>query len=171
MGAASGAQAGDEFLIRPTGNAARDLALVVLDPLKLTAAGVLRSEVMDNANTGGPNLGNASISQPTVSDVSTLDTSTSISMVYDTANKQFQLNVDMDGDGNPDTLAYDPATDSSGKSFVLSGNYGDPAFSVSGDPQDGDSFLITFNQGGVADNRNALQMALLQHGGQFFTGQ
>jgi flagellar hook-associated protein 1 FlgK len=84
-------------------------------------------------------------------------------MVYDAANKQFQLNVDMDGDGNPDTLAYDPATDSGGKSFVLSGNYGDPAFSVSGDPQDGDSFLITFNQGGVADNRNALQMALMQH--------
>ncbi len=159
----AGAQSGDEFLIRPTRNAARDLALEVIDPLKLTAAGVLRSEVMDNANTGGPNLGNASVSQPTVSDVSTLDTATSISMVYDAANKQFQLDVDMDGDGNPDTLAYDPAIDSGGRSYQLSGDYGDPAFSVSGDPQDGDSYLITFNQGGVGDNRNALQMAQMQH--------
>ena len=158
----AGAQAGDEFLIRPTRNAARDLSLEITDPLKLAAAGVLRTEVLDNAG-GGPNLGNASVSQPTVSDVSTLDTATSISMVYDAANRWFLLNVDMDGDTNPDTLAYDPATDSGGKSFQLLGNYGDPAFSISGDPQDGDSFLITFNQGGVGDNRNALQMAQMQH--------
>jgi len=159
----AGAQLGDEFLIRPTRNAARDLALEIIDPLKLTAAGVLRSEVMDNANTGGPNLGNASVSQPTVSDVSTLDTNTNITMVYDEANKLFQLNVDMDGDSNPDTLAYDPATDSNGKSFQLLGDYGDPAFSISGDPRDGDSYLITFNRGGVGDNRNALQLARMQH--------
>ena len=158
----AGAQAGDEFLIRPTRNAARDLALDVTDPLKLSAAGVLRSEVLDNASTGGPNLGNASVSQPTVSDVSTLDTATSISMVYDAANKQFQLNIDMDGDGNPDTLAYDPDTDS-GKSIQPWNDFGYPTFSISGDPQNGDGFLITFNQNGVADNRNALQMAHMQH--------
>ena len=154
-------QLGDEFLILPTRNAARDLALEITDPEKLAAAGFLRSEVTGNAD--GPNLGNASVSQPTVSDVSTLDTSTNISMVYDATNKQFQLNVDMDGDGNPDTLAYDPATDSGGKSFQLLGNYGDPTFSISDDPQDGDSFLITFNRGGVGDNRNALQLAQMQH--------
>src|SRR5690606_3956957 len=34
--------------------------------------------------------------------------------------------------------------------------------SVSGRPQTGDSFSLTFNQSGVSDNRNALKLADLQ---------
>src|SRR5690606_20439906 len=34
---------------------------------------------------------------------------------------------------------------------------------LSGLPLDGDSFTVSFNKGGVADNRNALLMSELQH--------
>lgn len=83
------------------------------------------------------------------------------SLAFDAGNNRFA--VDLDGDGITDTtLAYDPAADSSGKDFTLAG-YGDPSFTLSGSPADGDRFSIEFNSGGVGDNRNALAMAQLQH--------
>jgi len=146
---------GDKFLIRPSRDGAEALTLQINDPRKFAAAGPLR------AISDGANQGTAAISQPSVSDASTISTTTSISLAFDAGNNRFD--VDLDGDGLTDTtLAYDPAVDSAGKDFTLAG-YGDPSFTLSGSPADGDQFTIEFNTGGVGDNRNALAMAELQH--------
>ncbi len=155
------ATAGDQFLVRPTRDAAAQLSLQVSDPRAIAAAGALRSRNTDNSITNGPNLGTGVVSPPTVTDASTINSGTSISLTFDAANNRFQLNVDLDGDGNNDTLAYDPQNDSAGKPFTLNG-LGDPSFTISGVPKDGDSFVIEFNAGGVGDNRNALAMSSLQ---------
>jgi flagellar hook-associated protein 1 FlgK len=55
-------------------------------------------------------------------------------------------------------LAYDPTTESNGKTFTLGGF----DFTVSGIPQDGDELIIENNVNGSGDNRNALALAGLQ---------
>ena len=59
------------------------------------------------------------------------------------------------------TIAYDPATQSSGASFTFAG-YGGMTFTVSGVPAEGDQFIIENNTNGEGDNRNALAMAAIQ---------
>jgi flagellar hook-associated protein 1 FlgK len=61
------------------------------------------------------------------------------------------------------TIAYDPATQSSGLNITLGGAFNGISFTVSGVPQNGDTFVITDNTGGVSDNRNALLMTDLQN--------
>ncbi|MCB1859778.1 MAG: flagellar hook-associated protein FlgK [Gammaproteobacteria bacterium] len=157
---AGAADPGDEFLIQPTRNAPLFMELQINDPRRLAAAGPLRAGPDGNRNDPGPNQGDASVSQPRVSNAASIDSATNISLVFDANNNRFD--VDLDGNGAVDLqLAYDPSTDGNGKQFVLAG-YGDPAFSVSGSPVDGDSFVISFNQGGIGDNRNALALAELQ---------
>jgi flagellar hook-associated protein 1 FlgK len=146
------ANGGDDFLVRPTRNGAEALTLQISDPRKFAAAGPLR------AAPDAANRGNGTVSQPAVSDVSSLTTSTNITLTFDATLNQF--NVDLGG-GSTTTLSYNPDTDSGGR-LTLPG-HGNPAFSMTGTPADGDRFNIQFNTNGVGDNRNALLMAELQH--------
>ena len=63
-------------------------------------------------------------------------------------------------------LAYNPASESGGKSFTLGGF----DFSVSGAPQAGDALSIVNNTGGSGDNRNALALASLQTSNTLYGG-
>ncbi len=151
---------GDEFLIQPTRNIAEEFRLQISDPRQFAAAGPLRSIPRGNQNVPGPTTGDAVLSQPGIDDAAGIDPATNIGLVFDAANKRFD--VDMDDDGVTDVqLAYDPASDANGKQFTLAGS-GNPTFSISGTPADGDSFAIEFNGNGVGDNRNALSLAQLQ---------
>ena len=79
----------------------------------------------------------------------------------------------MDGNGTADdpgfrvtggpggTIAYDPVTESGGKTFTFPA-YGGVSFSFSGIPSEGDQFIIENNINGEGDNRNALAMAGIQ---------
>jgi flagellar hook-associated protein 1 FlgK len=62
--------------------------------------------------------------------------------------------------------AFDPAVDNTGKTFTLTGTTAPETFEFSfklaGVPNTGDSFTFSPNTAGVADNRNALQLAALQ---------
>jgi len=55
-------------------------------------------------------------------------------------------------------VAYDPGTQAAGLDVTLAGM----RFTVSGQPQDGDSFILENNTGGSGDNRNALALAGLR---------
>jgi flagellar hook-associated protein 1 FlgK len=59
------------------------------------------------------------------------------------------------------TLAYNPATESAGKTFTFAA-HGGFTFSVSGTPSTGDTFTIQNNSNGSGDNRNALALVGLQ---------
>ena len=155
------AAAGDRFLVQPTRDAAEQITLLINDPARFAAAAPLRAQPGLNANTGSGNGGSGSITQPSAGTLAGLPLGAGITLTFDAAGSQF--NVDLDGNlaTTEMTLAYNPATQSAGAPFTIPG-FGDAAFSFRGVPADGDRFVIQNNSGGVGDNRNALAMAGIQ---------
>ncbi len=134
------AQAGDRFLVEPTGNAVQGLSLLTNDPAKIAAAGPLVT-----AAAAG-NKGTASIAGATVPNTA--------------AWTRGNYTLSFSG-----PAAY-TITDASGAT-VQSGAYtpGTPisfngiSVSLNGTPAAGDSFTIDDNANGTGDNSNALQLA------------
>ncbi len=158
--------AGDKFYVQPTRDAAAGIDLQITDPRSFAAASPLRIKQATNADTGNLNAGSGVLTQPVVTDTTNL-------LLTGPASITLQWRADVDGDGTADdpgfrvtggpggTITYDPATESSGKSFTFAG-YGGMTFSVSGVPSEGDQFIIENNTNGEGDNRNALAMAGIQ---------
>lgn len=143
---------GDTFLIQPTRQGATLFDVVLNDAESFAAASPLRSQ---EALT---NIGSSDIDGLTVTDASGLPLASQVTLTF---------NPDALGPGTPGydvtgiaggPLAYDPATESNGKTFTLGGF----DFTVSGIPQDGDELIIENNVNGSGDNRNALALAGLQ---------
>jgi flagellar hook-associated protein 1 FlgK len=136
------AQAGDQFLVEPTGNAVAGMSLLTTDPSKIAAAGPLVAAATSS------NTGSASIASATVPDMTAWTR------------------------GNYTLSFTDPTdytvTDASGNT-VATGTYtaGTPIsfnginVSLNGTPAAGDSFTVDDNAGGTGDNSNALQMAAI----------
>ncbi|PCJ91456.1 MAG: flagellar hook-associated protein FlgK [Porticoccaceae bacterium] len=151
---------GDTFLIQPTRQGATLFEVVLNRAEDFAGASPLRSqEILTN-------IGSASIDDLTVNDASALPLASQVTLTF---------NPDALGAGIPGfdvtgiaggPLAYDPTSESNGKSFSLGGF----EFTLSGDPQVGDELIIENNLNGSGDNRNALALAGLQttnllHGG------
>jgi flagellar hook-associated protein 1 FlgK len=149
---AGAAAEGDSFLIQPTLQGASLFELALSRPEDFAAASPLRSqEVLTN-------IGSGSIGELNVTDASALPLASAVTLTF---------NPDALGPGVPGydvagiaggPLAYDPSTESNGKTFTLGGF----DFTVSGTPQSGDELIIENNQNGTGDNRNALALAGLQ---------
>lgn len=139
---------GDEFKIRPTRFAARDIDLVTNDPREVAAAAPIIGQA-DFANTG-----NATIT-PGIVDATTqppVDVNLQQPVTI-TFTGPATFDVVGVGTGNPVGIAY-----TSGG--VIS--YNGWEVQISGTPAAGDVFTITPNTGGVSDNRNALLLGELQ---------
>ena len=139
---------GDEFKIRPTRFAARDIDLITNDPREVAAAAPIIGQA-DFANTG-----NATIT-PGVVDATTqppVDVNLQQPVTI-TFTGPATFDVVGVGTGNPVGVAY-----TSGG--VIS--YNGWEVQISGTPAAGDVFTITPNTGGVSDNRNALLLGELQ---------
>ena len=143
---------GDSFLVQPTRQGASLFDVVLNRPEDFAAASPLRSQ----AALG--NIGTGDIESITVNDVAGLPLATPVTLTF---------NPDALGPGVPGfdvvgiaggPLAYDPATESGGKTFSLGGF----EFTASGDFQNGDELTIENNTGGTGDNRNALLLSGLQ---------
>ena len=157
---------GDKFFIRPTRNAAEQISLQITDPRGFAAAAPLRVRQANNADSGSLNAGSAVLAQPSVTGIANLPLTTPASITL-------QWRADVDGNGTADdpgfrvtggpggTVAYDPVTESGGKTFTFPA-YGGVSFSFSGIPSEGDQFIIENNINGEGDNRNALAMAGIQ---------
>lgn len=144
---ASGAPSvGDSFLVQPTRFAARDLRPAITDPALIAAAAPVRSTAA-LANTG-----NAKISAGVVSSVANLPLPTPVTLTYDRAANQFVATGAVPGAG---PFAYTP-----GQAITFNGM----TFTITGTPDNGDTFTIANNTAGVADGRNALRLAQLQTG-------
>ncbi len=160
---ATGAVAGDRFLIQPTRNGAESLSLLVNDVRRLAAAGPLQSQPATDVNGNPTNTGNAVISLPAVANSNGLPLAPAMGLTFSSdvdgaGNPGYTLN---NGPATPTYLLYDPATESAGKTFQIDA-FGEMSFTISGIPQDGDSFIIDNNTNGSSDNRNALSLADLQ---------
>lgn len=148
---------GDSFLIRPTRNAAgAGLTVNLQRPSQIAAAAPVRSGEATNANGMPVNTGSGAISQPKVSNSTNMPLASPITLKFDAGNNQFLVN-----NGAGGAIPYNPANDSDGRSYTLAG-FGGMTFSMSGVPDDGDSFVIERNSGSQGDNRNALNLGQLQ---------
>lgn len=140
---------GDTFFIRPTGNAARDISLLVNDPSKIAAAAPMR------ANAALANLGNGKISAGVVNMPLPVDPNVQapVSIVFNNPPTTFTVT------GAVPDVAATPMIYTDGADI----SYNGWTVKISGTPKAGDSFSVGPNTNAVGDNRNALLIAGLQN--------
>ncbi|MCB1955026.1 MAG: flagellar hook-associated protein FlgK [Rhodocyclaceae bacterium] len=171
LGAAASLVDGDQFLIQPTRNSARDLAVAIQDTRLVAAADpVVGNTTLANAGTGNLSevhtvvLGNMdglpADNKPDFNDIVMTFNSASNTLTPAATGLSFI----------PATLSFNPATDAAGKTFTLAANRSGVAFEVefkiSGVPSNGDTFTLSANSSasdiGVSDNRNMVALGELQ---------
>lgn len=155
------AASGDTYLIQPTRLAASQFEVKLARPEDFAAASPLRGQ------SQLANLGSADIEGLSVTDTTGLPLAGPVTLTFNPD----ALGVGVPGfdvtgiAGGP--LAYDPATDSTGKSFSLGGF----EFTITGQPQAGDDLVIENNTNGSGDNTNALALVSLQNDRQLLGGK
>lgn len=152
------ANAGDSFELRPTRSAARDITLLIDDTKRIAAGAPLRA-TESITNLGSAQLNKLDATAGATTDLAAVLAGGAVTMTYDSTVPGYTLSGALAG-----SLAYDPATESAGKTFDLGAidpDYAGITFRLSGVPLHGDSFTISPNYDGVGDNGNALKLAAL----------
>ncbi|MCB1671536.1 MAG: flagellar hook-associated protein FlgK [Gammaproteobacteria bacterium] len=152
------AVAGDRFVFNPARSAASEFDLVVSDPRRIAAAAPVGA-VTTAANAGSAQLTGLAV-DPSVTPGLPLATPVTLTFDADALGAGVPGFIVSGGPGGISPLAYDPVTESTGKDLVLGTTGID--FSINGIPQDGDTFVISNNNGATGDNRNALLIGALQ---------
>ncbi|MBZ0332795.1 flagellar hook-associated protein FlgK [Marinobacter sp. AL4B] len=165
---------GDEYLIQPSRNAAANIALNVRREEDLAFASPIRASAAEE------NLGTASISQGKMLDVRNPNTNALLPGfqtrgelangpiniefgAYDSTNETYSYTITDRTNNVLETGSYDPKK----VNTFFSDNPSDGAlyqgyqFEMTGEPAEGDEFVIDFNKNGVSDNRNAELLAAL----------
>ena len=170
--------AGDRFRVMPTRNAGQDIRADMKRPEELAFAAPLKSQ------TSPANIGTGVISQPTL--ITTIDIYDPVAQAdLETSLRNAPpLRIVM-GAGGGATQGYD-VVDINGNvidtgvivpgqnnalTITVPATAGPPAVpvpfdyevTISGRPQSGDNFSVSFNTNGVSDNRNALKLIDLQN--------
>jgi flagellar hook-associated protein 1 len=144
--ASGAAAAGDSYLIQPTRNAARDIAMNLSDPALIAAAAPIRTAAA-STNTGSGVINAGTVNAPPPPNANLQQT---VTIAFTGANT---FSVSGTGTGNPVGVAYTPGANITYNGWTIQ---------IAGAPAAGDVFTIARNSGGVADGRNALLMAGLQ---------
>lgn len=140
--------AGDSFLIQPTRNAARNIALAIQDPGAIAAGMGMRTTAL-TANTG-----TGKIDAGAVVDKSYLPLPSAITLTFDSTLNQFTVSGAVPAVGN---ISYNPTTQTS-----LKVNFNGLSFTLSGKPANGDAFVLANNLSGVSDSRTIQLLGSLQ---------
>jgi flagellar hook-associated protein 1 len=154
---------GDRFALKPSSTASRTLTMATTRPEDIALASPVRTE-FTLANLGNAKVENLKVTNTTPVSFPTygFDTPSGLingpwTMTY-TATDTFQI---VDNLGNPvATAAY--GSNQYQNIFAQAGVNVGFDFSVSGVPSIGDTFSISFNDGGFNDNRNGLALSALQ---------
>lgn len=137
---------GDSWLLQPTRNGARDIGVAISDTAKIAAAApiVTRSTF---TNTGSGTISAGSVNMPPPPNANLLQP------VTITFTSSTTFDVTGTGTGNPTGVVFTPGANITYNGWTVQ---------ISGTPATGDSFAVSTNAGGVADNRNALLLGGLQ---------
>ncbi|MCW8917934.1 MAG: flagellar hook-associated protein FlgK [Gammaproteobacteria bacterium] len=152
------AAAGDSFELRPTRAAARDIRFLIDDPKLIAAAAPLRA-TESTSNLGSSQLSNLDTAVGATTDLAAVFAAGDVTLTYDSGSGGYVLGGALAG-----TLAYNPATESFGKTFDLGAidpDYAGITFTLSGVPLEGDGFTLSKNDNAVGDNGNALKLAAI----------
>lgn len=157
----------DSWLIQPTRDGAKDFSVAIHDTAKIAAAApILASPAFINDPVKGTvftNTGTGRISAGSVdANFLAAPPALPVTLTYDaTANEfsGFPGNVTVTlSDGTSTLYSGVPVPYTEGATITFDGI----SFTVTGQPATGDSFTVSPNISGVADNRNALLLAGLQ---------
>jgi flagellar hook-associated protein 1 FlgK len=154
--------AGDDFVIRPTQNAATNMSLLFSDASKLAVGAPALSSLNNLTNTGSgsvsaPNAGSSYAASPLVGSLS-LTFNSGLPSTLTLAPSTQPVTVTSGGVATT-FPAGTPITYTSGATITV----GSLSFFITGAPANGDQFTITPNtSNGSGDNRNGLLMAALQ---------
>ncbi len=146
--------AGDSFVFNPSRSAGGNFSLVIGDPNRIAAAApVAISNALGNTGTG-------ELNNITIAATNTLPLAGPVTLTFN-PNALGAGIPGFDVVGGPGgTLAYNPATESGGKTFTFAGI--GISFTVSAQPLPGDSFTLATNSGARGDNHNMLDISSLQ---------
>jgi flagellar hook-associated protein 1 FlgK len=153
--------------IQPTRYMARDIAVAINDPRKVAAGNPVIADVPVN------NLGTGKISNIVMSDVTNVipPWAANAELSFNAATGELELSAAALGAGftitNADGSApatFNAATDNGGKTFIMTNASGfEFSFTLSGAPENGDQFILKQTEKGIADNRNANLLGMLQN--------
>jgi flagellar hook-associated protein 1 FlgK len=130
---------GDQFLIRPTVQAAGSFSVLLSNPSKIAAAGAVQ------ATSAAGNTGSAAISSGTVVNSANPSLLATTTLTFTSATT-----YSVNGAGS---FAYTPGANITQNGWQVQ---------ISGAPAVGDTFTVQSNAGATGDNRNALLSANLQ---------
>jgi flagellar hook-associated protein 1 FlgK len=130
---------GDQFLIRPTVQAAGSFSVLLSNPSKIAAAGAVQ------ATSAAGNTGSATISSGTVVNAANPSLLATTTLAFTSATT-----YSVNGAGS---FTYTPGGNIAQNGWQVQ---------ISGTPAVGDTFTVQSNAGGTGDNRNALLSANLQ---------
>ncbi len=159
---------GDRFMLEPTRRGASDIKTVLDQPDQLAFAAPAQAQAaLQNRGTGAigqPNLtvGPSPIAIPDLTGATGFFGSNGLTLTF-TAPDQLALS----GSASiplADFVPAGPITIVPGEQNTLQVSNGSYTFefTLSGVPQNGDTFTLDFNRNGVSDNRNALKLVDLQ---------
>ena len=151
----SATAANDEYRIRPTREGASAFSMSTSDP-KDIAIGLpaISSESANNSGTAG--LSNLNVSAYTGASLA------DVALVYNGVTSEYDITIGGVASGS---VAYTASTDSGTEYNVTVAGFGDISFTLTGQPNEGDTFTLSDNAGvnfSVGDNRNALLLSNLQ---------
>ncbi len=130
---------GDQFLVRPTVQAAGSFSVLLSNPSKIAAAGAVQ------ATSAAGNTGSATISSGTVVNAANPSLLATTTLAFTSATT-----YSVNGAGS---FTYTPGGNITQNGWQVQ---------ISGTPAVGDTFTVQSNAGGTGDNRNALLSANLQ---------
>jgi flagellar hook-associated protein 1 FlgK len=151
----------DNFLVRPTYSAAKDLTVAIKDPTKVALAAPVTTEApIANAGTAKISAGTVDSTYLAAGNALTAP----VSLTFDKAAGTltgFPANQPVTVTANGNSTTYPagtavPYTDGAAISF------GGVSFNISGAPANGDKFTVGPNLSGVGDSRNGALLAGLQ---------
>jgi flagellar hook-associated protein 1 FlgK len=137
---------GDEFLIRPTAKGAGQLAVAIQDTGKIAAAAPIRTSA-PATNTGTGRISAGTVNAPPPTDPNLQQ---AVTLTFTSATT---FDVSGIGTGNPTSVPFTPGGPITFNGWTVQ---------ITGTPKPGDTFSVGPNTDGVADNRNALLLGVLQ---------
>lgn len=151
----------DNFLVRPTYSAAKDLTVAIKDPAKIALAAPITTAA-PIANTGTAKISAGTVDQNYLTPGNAL--TAPVTLTFDKAAGTltgFPAGQDVTVTANGNSTTYPagtavPFTDGAAISF------GGVSFNITGTPGDTDTFTIGPNTSGVGDSRNGALLAGLQ---------
>jgi len=158
----SGVADGDSYRIRPTREAAGNINLSTNDPREIAVAAPVISTVTP-LNSGTGDVSNVAVSGLLTNKLANAGGgSNPITLTFNSGVNAYDYSYGPGPVPTTGSIPYNPSTDNGTSGSIAVAGFATVSFTLTGNPANGDTLVLSDNTGGVGDNRNANLMADLQ---------